>query len=190
MKKDLSSRAADSCSSSSTILTARFGYESTKLIHSVERNLYIIVGLVASTAILLIMNILGVLDYFSFGNVDRIVDVILLVILIALLVPLTILLLKSRKVLDRWTDMFERNTIETTMKITMTHISKEQALLALAQAVEQLGEPLQEYIASKPDFSEFLNVSVTRPPLYLTYCWMQITLYHQILVVIINLRRF
>jgi hypothetical protein len=76
-------------------------------------------------------------------------------------VPLFLLLLKSRNVLDRWTDMFERNTIATAMSIAMTDRSKEAMVLALMQSVEQISEPLQEYINSKGNnLAEFLNVSV------------------------------
>jgi hypothetical protein len=149
--------------SSSTILTARFGHESVKLIHLVERNLYIVIVLIAAIVILSITNILGVLDYFSYGNVDRLVDVILLVILIVVLVPLAVLLLRSRKVLDRWTDMFERNTIATAMRIAMTGRGNEEAVRALPQAVEQIGTPLQDYIKSKKsDLKEFLNISIDK----------------------------
>jgi hypothetical protein len=147
--------------SSSTILTARFGNESAKLIHLVEKNLYIVIGLIASIAVLSIMNILGILEYFSSTGVDKIVDVILLVVLIGVLVPLVLLLLRSRKVLDNWTDMFERNTIATAMRIAMAKRSKEEAILALTQSVDEIREPLQQYITSKKsDLSEFLDISV------------------------------
>jgi hypothetical protein len=150
-------------SSTSTILTARFGHESVKLIHLVEKNLYVVIGLIVSIAVLSVMNIVGVLEYFSAGNVDRVVDIILLVILIGVLLPLVLLLLKSKNVLDRWADMFERNTISTAMRIAMTSRTKEDAVRALAQAVEQIGEPLQEYIVSKKsDLKEFLNVSIDK----------------------------
>ena len=75
--------------------------------------------------------------------------------------PLVLLLLRSRKVLDRWTDMFERNTIATAMKIAMTRRGKEEAILALAQSVDEISEPLEEYIMSKKsDLTEFLDVSI------------------------------
>jgi RsiW-degrading membrane proteinase PrsW (M82 family) len=119
-------------------LTARFGNESARLIHSVGKNLYVVIGLIASIAVLSIMNILGVLDYFSSNGVDRTVDVILLLVLIGVLVPLVLLLLRSRKVLDRWTEMFERNTITTAMSIAMTRRGKEEAIRALAQSVEEI----------------------------------------------------
>ena len=47
----------------------------------------------------------------------------------------------------------------TAMSIAMISRSKEEAVRALPQAVEQIGEPLQEYIISKKsDLKEFLNV--------------------------------
>ena len=143
----------------------QFGHQSAKLIHSVEKNLYIIIGLIASIAVLSILNIMGALDYFSSNSagVDKTVDILLLLILIVVLVPLFLLLLKSRNVLDRWTDMFERNTIATTMSITMRDKSKEAIILALVQSVEQISEPLQEYINSKGNnLAEFLNVSLDK----------------------------
>ena len=156
--------------SSSTILTTRFGHESTRLIHSVERNLYIAVGLIGSIAILSLMNILGVLEYFRSSGVDRIVDVTLLVVLIAVLIPLVILLLRSRNVLENWNEMFERNTIATGMKLAMKSRSKEDAMQALAQSVDQVSEPLEEYITSrKSDLKEFFDVSIGEGKTRTTY---------------------
>jgi hypothetical protein len=157
-------------SSSSMILTTRFGHESTRLIHSVERNLYIVVGLIVSIAVLSVMNILGVLEYFRSSGVDRIVDVTLLGVLIAVLIPLVILLLRSRTVLENWTEMFERNAITTGMTLAMKRRSKEEAIQALAQSVDEVSEPLEEYITSgKSDLKEFLDVSVGEGKTRATY---------------------
>src|SRR3978361_1649287 len=110
----------DTDSYKSPILTAKFGHESVKLIHSTEKNLYFIIGLIISIAALSILNILGLFEFYSIVNGDLIVDVVLLVALISILIPLIKLLLKSKRVLDRWADMFERNTIATSMKIAMS----------------------------------------------------------------------
>src|SRR5215469_15017624 len=158
-------RISDYDSSFSTILTTRFGHESAKLIHSVEKNLYIVIGLIASIAVLSILNIMGALNYFSSNSegVDKTVDILLLLILIVVLVPLFLLLLKSRNVLDRWTDMFERNTIATTLSIALTDKSKEAIVFALMHSVEQISEPLQAYINSKRNnLAEFLNIAVDK----------------------------
>jgi hypothetical protein len=132
-----------------------------ELIHTVEKNLYVVIGLIAAIALLSIMNILGVLDYFSSSRVDRIVDVTLLAVLIAVLIPLVVLLVKSRKVLERWTEMFDRNTIGTAMRIAMTRRDKVEAIRALSQSVGEISEPLEKYMmSSKSDLREFFDVSV------------------------------
>ena len=149
--------------SPSTILTSRYGHESRRLIHVIEKNLVIIMAIIVATVILSILNIFGVLESFGEHDIDYIVDVALAVILVAVLAPLVILILKSRRTLDRWSEMFERNTIVTTMSIAMNNRSKEEALLALPQSVRQISEPLQEYMNSKGnDWMQFLNVSIDR----------------------------
>jgi hypothetical protein len=147
--------------SPSTILTSRYGHESTRLIHLIEKNLLIIMAIIVAIAVLSILNVLGVLEYLYAHDIDFIVDLTLSIILVVVLAPLIILILKSRRTLDRWTDMFERNTMITTMNIAMKNRSKEEAILALPQSVQQISEPLQEYVASKRnDWSQFLNVAV------------------------------
>lgn len=128
-----------------------------------QKNLYIIIGLIGAIVVLSILNIFGALDYLPISGekVDKIVDIILLLVLIIVLVPLTLLLLRSRNVLDRWTEMFERNSITTGMTIAMNKRSKEEAIHALVQSVDEIGEPLEEYIAStKSDLKEFCDVSI------------------------------
>ena len=58
--------------------------------------------------------------------------------------------------------MFERNTIMATMGITMTARTKEEAIRALSQSIQEISKPLQEYIDSKKtSLKEFLSVSIS-----------------------------
>jgi hypothetical protein len=70
------SRSSDYDLSSSTILTTRFGQESSRLIHSVTKYLYTVIGLITSIAALSLLNVLGLLDYFSSSGIDRVVYLI------------------------------------------------------------------------------------------------------------------
>jgi uncharacterized membrane protein len=151
-------------SSSSLILTARYGHESSKLIHLIERNLYIVIGIIAFMAVLSIVNALGFHYLFEYSDdIDFIVDISLAVILIAMVIPLIILLLKSRKSLDRWDNMFETNTLSISMGIAMANRTKEEAFRAIIQSVEQINQPLNDYVtASKSNFKEFMDVSVDK----------------------------
>ncbi|HKG42015.1 MAG TPA: hypothetical protein VKA98_07750 [Nitrososphaeraceae archaeon] len=42
----------------------------------------------------------------------------------------------------------------------MTNKSKEQAIHAIAQTVEQIGEPLRKYISSKENYKNFLDANI------------------------------
>jgi len=151
----------ESYPASSMILTSRFGYASTKLIHSVEKNLYIVLAVIVSIATLSILNTLGILNYLHPENVDYFVDLTLSIVLIIVVVPLVFLIIKSKNVLDKWNDMFEKNTISTSMNIVMEDRTKEEALKALAFSVGEISEPLHAYIESKKsDLSEFYDVNV------------------------------
>jgi hypothetical protein len=151
-------------SSSSLILTARFGHESSKLIHLIEKNLYIVVGLIVFTVALSIVNAFGFHYLFAYSeDIDLVVDISLAIILAVVVVPLIILLLKSRKTLDKWDDMFETNTLSISMGIAMANRTKEEAFRAIMQSVEQINEPLNDYVtAHRSNFKEFMNISVNK----------------------------
>src|SRR5919108_4511785 len=151
-------------SSPSLILTAKYGHESSKLIHLVEKNLYVVIGLILFTAALSIVNALGFHYLLAYSeNIDFIVDISLGVILIIVVIPLIILLFRSKKTLDRWDDMFETNTLSISIGIAMANRTKEEAFRAIMQSVEQINQPLNDYVtASKSNFKEFTDVSVDK----------------------------
>jgi hypothetical protein len=64
-----------------------------------QKNLYIVIGLIAALVVLSILNILGALDYFSISSeqVDKIVDLTLLANLIVVLMPLVFTFTKVKK---------------------------------------------------------------------------------------------
>jgi hypothetical protein len=159
-----SNNTNNSSSSSSLVLTARYGHESSKLIHLIEKNLYIVIGLIVFTAALSIVNAFGFHYFFQYSeDIDFIVDISLAVILVAVAIPLIILLLKSRKTLDRWDDMFEINTLSISIGIAMANRTKEEACMAIMQSVEQVNQPLNDYVtANKSNFKEFMDVAVDR----------------------------
>ncbi len=114
--------------------------------------------------VLSIVNAFGFHFLFAYSeDVDLIVDISLAVILVVVVVPLIILLLKSRKTLDRWDDMFETNTLSISMGIAMANRTREEAFRAMMQSVEQINQPLNDYVtASKSNFKEFMNISIDK----------------------------
>jgi hypothetical protein len=73
------------------------------------------------------------------------------------------MLFRSRKTLDRWDDMFETNTLSISIGIAMANRTKEAAFRAIMQSVEQINQPLNDYVtASKSNFKEFTDVSIDK----------------------------
>ena len=86
--------------------------------------------------------------------------VIFSIFLLIIILYLLNTLLKSKKILSSWADIFERNSIKTGINIVMTNKSKEEAIRAVAETVAQIGEPLRNYISSKENLKNFLDVNV------------------------------
>src|SRR5262245_57739439 len=151
-------------SPSSLILTARYGHESSRLIHLIEKNLYIVIGLIVFTAVLSIVNALGFHYIFEYSeDIDFLVDIALAVILIAVVIPLFILLLRSRRTLDGWDDMFVSNTLSISIGVAMAYRAKEEAFRAIMESVEQINQPLNDYVvANKSKFKEFMDITVDK----------------------------
>jgi hypothetical protein len=92
---------------------------------------------------------------------DDITDIIITALVggsLAVLVLAFWLLIRSRNMLDNWACVFEQNAIRTGISITMADKSKEEALLAIAEVVEEVSHPLSKYIESKANFNEFIDV--------------------------------
>ena len=67
--------------------------------------------------------------------------------------------IKSRRVLERWADVFERNSISAGINISMGNRTKEETVHAIAETVEEIGPQLREYISSKDNYNEFFDVA-------------------------------
>jgi hypothetical protein len=59
--------------------------------------------------------------------------------------------------------MFETNTLSISIGIAMANRTKEEAFKAIMQSVEQINQPLNDYVtASKSNFKEFMDISVDK----------------------------
>jgi len=141
----------------SPILATRYAHESSKLVYSIEKNFYLIICIISSLFVLSLLDILEVQEIFPV-SLDFVITVFS-VISIAVLVYTIPNILKSKQMLRAWADMFESNSIRAGLNISMSNKSKEGVVHAIAETIDEVGEPLRKYISSKDDFDEFLNVS-------------------------------
>lgn len=156
-------------SADSPIMPTRYAHESSKMIRSIEKTFYPIIGLIAALIVLAILDITDVVSKYNLLP-DKTYDMIITFVATILLVVVAYLLyslIKSRRTLHLWADVFERNSIKAGITISMSTRSKEHVLRALSETIEGIGEPLREYLSSSPDSSKnLIDVQVHKDTIF------------------------
>ena len=146
----------------SPILATKYAHVASSLIDTLGKNLILVIGLIFALFVIALLDTLHTTGYTEiipdagFDSIITIFSVILFVTTLYLLNNL----LKSKRMLSSWAKTFERNSIRAGMNIAMTNRSKEEALHAIAETVEQIGESLRKYISSKENYKNFLDANI------------------------------
>jgi hypothetical protein len=136
--------------------------KSAKLIRSAEKGTSLIIIAIA------VLIVISLIDTFEVENAsellprDLILDVLVSffsVVVLGLTGIMFLSLLRSRRTLEKWADMFEQNAMRTSLSIALSGTSKEEIVRALPEVVEELGKPLEAYISKGP-FTEFFDVII------------------------------
>ena len=145
--------------SSSTILSTKYGKQAIRLIQSATRSLKYIIYVTAALVVFSLLDLFGVLYHlqlYSEIQHDYIISVIALVLL-GVLFPLVWRVLKAKRALDSWQDVFERGSLQMGISMSMMHRDKGEGIKAVAEVVEEL-EPLRQHLAIVGT-SKFTDVS-------------------------------
>jgi hypothetical protein len=144
--------------SESPILATKYAHRAARLIRSIEKNSYLIIGVIFALFILSTLDMLKVQEHFDF-SFDPIITVFSAASIIALFYMLR-LTIKSKRVLERWADVFERNSIAAGINISLGSRTREEAIRAIAETVEEIGPQLREYISSKKEkYNDFFGLA-------------------------------
>ena len=146
----------------SPVLATKYAHIASSLIHTLGKNLVLVIGLIFALVIISLLDTLYALGYASMIP-DAIYDSVITIFSVAILVTTLYLLntlLRSKRMLSSWADTFERNSIKAGMNIAMANKSQEEAIHAIAQTVEQIGEPLRKYLSSKENYKNFLDADI------------------------------
>ena len=152
----------DNDESFSPILPTKYAHNSAKLIYSIEKNLFVVIGVIVGLAVFSVLDVLeirGIIDVFPENLDDTIIALFSISSLIALL-PLIRLILKSKKIFEKWADTFEQNSMKAGINLSMAGKNKEEAVRAISETVEEIGESLRKYLTSKENFGEFFDVKI------------------------------
>jgi sensor histidine kinase YesM len=150
-------------STDSPIMPTRYAYRSSKLIRSIEKSFYPIIGLIAALVIFALLDMIDILSDYDILP-DRTHDMIITFAAAILLIAVVYLLcgiIISRKMLYHWTDIFERNSIKAGITISLSDTSKENILRALSETIEGMRGPLREYLSSSPEsYKNLVDVQI------------------------------
>jgi hypothetical protein len=145
----------------SPLSLTQYSSEAARLIKSFTNNILfvlIILFVIATMTIFDLSMDLGFINILSDETIDAIIigtSVFLIVFTILIVRPV----FKSQKILEKWSNLFDKNAIRTGIILSINNKSKEEVLIALAETIEQIAIPLHDYL-SKSDHREFYDVSI------------------------------
>jgi len=145
----------------SPLSLTQYSSEAARLIKSFTNNILfvlIILFVIATITIFDLSMDLGFINILSDETIDAIIigiSVFLIIFTILILRPV----FRSQKILENWSNLFDKNAIKTGIILSINNKSKEEVLIALSETIEQIAIPLQDYL-SKSDHKEFYDVSI------------------------------
>lgn len=144
-----------------SVVLTQYSSEAAQLIKSFTKIIPFIIIFLISLASLTTFDLVMDLGFDRILS-DEIIDAIIITISVSLILITVYTLrpiLRSKKILDKWSNLFENNAIKTGILLMINDKNKEEILYALSEIIKQISIPLQNYI-SKSDNKEFYNVSV------------------------------
>lgn len=144
-----------------SVVLTQYSSEAAQLIKSFTKIVPFIVIFLISLASVTTFDLVMDLGFARILS-DEMIDAIIITISVSLIL-ITVYtvrpILRSQKILDKWSNLFENNAIKTGILLMIKDKNKEEILYALTEIIKQISIPLQNYI-SKSDNTEFYNVNV------------------------------
>jgi hypothetical protein len=153
---------------SPTLITT-YSQKAITSIHSIERILYVLLSVLVAFALLVFIDTAAVKGYIKFLPEDE-YDIILSIIAfvaIGIIVFLLRIILNTRKKLDNWAYVFEKNSIGSLISIGLSNLDKKTLLFSIIENIGEIGEPIKTYIAkNKGNIDSFFDQRTTKEPLF------------------------
>ena len=161
-KNESSDKTDDSINNNDSPLSlTQYSSEAARLIKSFTNNILfvlIILFVIATMTIFDLSMDLGFINILSDETIDAIIittSLFLIAFTIFILRPV----FRSQKILEKWSNLFDKNAIRTGIILSINNKSKEEVLIALSETIEQISIPLHDYL-SKSDHREFYDVNI------------------------------
>jgi hypothetical protein len=163
MKKNESrrDRRDDNIKNDSPLLLTQYSTKAAQLIKSFTKNilfLILILFVITGMTIFDLSMDLGFANFLSDETIDAIIigtSIFLILFTVLIVRPVR----RSQHILEKWSNLFDQNSIRTGIILSINNKSKDEVLVALSETIEQIAIPLQDYL-SKSDNNEFYDISV------------------------------
>jgi hypothetical protein len=150
----------DNIDNHSALLLTQYSSKASQLIKSFTKKIHfliLILFVITGMTILDLSMDLGFLNVLSDETIDSIIigtSIFLIVFTILIVRPVY----RSQNLLEKWSNLFDKNAIRTGIILSINNKNKEEILSALSETIEQIAIPLQNYL-SKSDKKEFFDIS-------------------------------
>ena len=151
----------DNINSESPLLLTQYSSKASQLIKSFTKNILFVILILFVIATMTIFDLLTDLGFLNVLSDETIDSMIIVVSLFLIIFTILIVrpLFRSQRILDKWANLFDKNSIRTGIILSINNKNKEEILVALSENIEQIAIPLQNYL-SKSDNKEFYDVSI------------------------------
>ena len=146
----------------SPLLLTQYSSEASQLIKSFTKYIPFVVITLIVIALMTTFDLVREVKLITLLS-DKTMDALIISVSLFLILFLILTIrpvLRSEKILNKWSNLFENNSIRTSIMLTIHNKSKEEILNALAETIEQISIPLQKYLSKTTNHSEFYNVSI------------------------------
>ena len=146
----------------SPLLLTQYSSEASQLIKSFTKYIPFVVITLIVIALITTFDLVREVKLITLLS-DKTMDAMIISVSLFLVLFLVLTIrpvLRSEKILNKWSNLFKNNAIRTSIMLTIHYKSKEEILNALAETIEQISIPLQKYLSKTTNHTEFYNVSI------------------------------
>lgn len=159
---------SDLNSFSPTLITT-YSQRAVTSIHSIERILYVLLSVLVAFALLVFIDTAAVKGYIKFLSEDEYDIVLSLIAFVAIgiIVLMLRIILNTRKKLDNWAYVFEKNSIGSLISMGLSNLDRKTLLFSIIENIGEIGEPIKMYISkNKDNIDSFFDQGSTKEPLF------------------------
>ncbi len=167
--KNLDDQDSSDLNSFSPTLITTYSQKAVSSIRSIERILYILLSVLVAFAVLVFIDTAAVKGFIRFLPEDDYDIVLSLIAFVAIgiIVFLLRIILNTRKKLDNWAYVFEKNSIGSLISIGLSNLDKKTLLFSIIENIGEIGEPINRYISkNKNNIDLFFDQRISKETVF------------------------